>query len=355
MYGGGITDVYLVQDEEGDLKPGGGYPALFYAGENEGSEQYTDLHSITNQDITFVVTSTGSDGRAAGQIAPFIGPDGPASMWCSVNGSPRFLMQASNFQPWALDWINQLIQHLTGGINPHQSTLRSMADVDAEQMAGATPGQAVVMGPNGLWIAGAAVSGGGGGGGTGDATLAGEQTFTGAKTFDALATFNKGAVTRPAAANAVAAIVQALTNQTGNLHEWRDAANAVRAWVGADFGIYAPNTGRTIPYAKAGPVAVGSAGGFPWYNDTGIALPIRSVRGSVVTAGTSTTTFDVQVDGASIYGTAGNRPSIASGQKTSGRNTGYSTNKIPAGSYLTASILAAGTGAADALLQVDTW
>lgn len=352
VFGGGPEDVYLVQDEEGDLRPGGGYPAVFFSGEQENAQQYTDLQSITNQPISFVVTSTGSDGRAAGQIAPFHGPDGVVEMWCSVNNSPRFLLQASNFAGWAADWIQQMIQHLTAGINPHLTTLRSLTDVDSDQMASATPGQAVVMGPSGLFIAGEAVTGGGGG--TGDVTLAGAQTFTGAKSFDALATFNKGTVTKPATTAAVAAIVQALTNQAANIAEWRDATGTPRVWVGADYGLYAANGGRSIPFAKQGALSNGP-GGYAWYNDTGMALPIRSVRANLGTAGTSTTTVDVKVDGVTIYGTISNRPSIVSGQKTSGRNTGFSVSKVPAGSYVTADIIASGTSATDLLVQVDLW
>lgn len=352
MFGGGPEDVYLVLDAEGDLKPGGGYPAFFYDSETGGS-QLVDLLTLTNQPTTYITTSTGTDGRASGQIPPFFGPDNLFEMWCSVNSSPRFLLQASNLGGFAGPLLNQLINHLSGGLNPHQTTVDSLADVNATSTNAATPGQALVMGPSGLWIAGAAVSGGGGG--SGDATLAGAQTFTGAKTFSAATALNGGTIAKPLTSSGVGLIVQGLSSQAGNLQEWKDSTGAVRSWVGADYGVYAPNSGRSITFSRAGALATGT-GTFRWVNDTGIALTIRSVRVSLGTPSTSgTPTFDVNVDGTTIYTTQSGRPTVAVGASGSGKNTAFQVTKIPNGSYLTADVDVAGSGVADATIQIDLW
>lgn len=352
MFGGGPEDVYLVEDAEGDLRGGGGFPARFYTAETGGS-QLTDLQTISQQSVTTITTSDASDGRARGQVPPFFGPDNTFEMWCSVNNSPRFLMQASNLGSFAGPLLNQLIAHLVG-INPHQTSLRSLTDVDAASAGAAVAGQALVMGPSGLWVAGSAVTGGGGGGG--DATLSGVQTFSGAKTFSALTTFTGGTTQKPATISAVGRIMQALANQNSNLDEWRDSSGSARSWVSPSGNHYFPNGGRVIVLTRVGDLTVG-AGSMRYYNDTGTALAIRSVRASVGTASTSgTPQFDVNVNAASIFGTQANRPTIPVSAFTSGKVTGFNAGaSLPDGAFLTADVDIAGTGTKDAVLQIELW
>ncbi len=349
-FGGGPEDVYLIPDAEGDLRPGGGYPALFYTAESGGA-QITDLLNEMLQPVTYVTTADGNGTRAAGQIPTFYGPDNVFEMWCSVNSSPRFVLQASNLGSFAGPLLNQLIQHLSGGVNPHQTTLASLGDVDDVSLGAATTGQALVKGAGGLWIAGNAV---GGGGGSGDVTLAGAQTFTGTKTFTPVQNFNGGTVTKPATAAGVAAIAQALSGQSANLHEWRDTGGSPRAWVSKDFGVYAPNSGRVVTFAKAGAVANGT-GTFRFYNDTGVNLVIRSVRVTLGTAGSTTTTVDVNINGTTIFTTQSNRPSLGNGVVTSGKNTSAQVTNLANGEYLTADIDTSGTGASDLVVQIELW
>lgn len=341
-FGGGPEDVYLIEDEEHDLRGGGGASVLFYTTESGGT-RITDLLDANSSPVTSVTTSNGTDGRAAGQIAPFYGPDGVYEMWASANGSPRFLLQASNLGSQLGPIRDQYLQHAAQS-NGHGTRLQDLANVSSA-VGSATDGQSLVYQTStGLWIAGAAV---GGGGGSGDATLAGTQTFTGAKTFTG------GLTAKPAGTTGQARITQALASQSGNLEEWRDSTAAVKAWMTSDFRMRAPNLGRTICFAKSGTVATGT-GAFRWYCDAGVSLTILSVRATVGTTSTSgTPTIDINVNGTSIYGTQSNRPTIAVGSVTSGKNTGFSTATIGDGQYLTADVDVAGTGTADLIVQVE--
>jgi hypothetical protein len=350
LFGGGPEDVYLIQDTTtGFLKPGPGAQALFYS--DQGMQnRYTDLQSISGQPVSAVTTETGTGVWSSGQIAPLYGPDNVTEMYVSVAGSPPYLMQASAFGSWALPLLIQLQQL----VNQPAPSLANLTDTDSASIAAAAVGNAVVKLANGRWGAGTVASGGGSGGG--DATLAGAQTFTGAKTFSALLTAAAGALLRPSAASGVAAIVQGLASQTGNLEEWRNSAGSALAWVDSAGNLYAPNVGRTLPLSRAGALTVG-VGTLRVYNDSGTALKVKSVRASIGTAASSgTTTFDVKVNGATIYTTTANRPSIASGQSTSGKSTGFNAGAaIPDGGYVTADIVAVGTGAADGVVQIDCW
>jgi hypothetical protein len=350
LFGGGPEDVYLIPDTTtGFLKPGIGAQALFYADSGKVN-RYTDLQTISGQPINSATTETGDGVWAPGQIAPLYGPDNVTEMYVSVAGSPPYLMQASAFGSWALPLLIQLQQHLSQAA----PSLQNLSDTDAASINNAVTGNAIVKLANGLWGAGTVASGGGGG--SGDATLAGTQTFTGAKTFSALLTATGGQVLRPAAANAVASIVQALASQSANLAEWRNSAGTALAWLDPSGNLYAPNVGRTLPLSKAGALATGT-GTMRIYNDSGTALKVKSVRASIGTvATTGATTFDVKVNGATIYTTTANRPSIPAGQNTSGKNTGFNSGaSIPDGGYVTVDIAAVGTNAADAVVQLDCW
>jgi hypothetical protein len=349
LFGGGPEDVYLLQDPgTGYLKPGGGAQALFYA--DSGKQQrYTDLQTLSGQPVTFVTTESGAGVWSAGQIAPLYGPDDVTEMYVSVAGSPPYLMQASAFGAWALPILIQVQQLLSRPL----PSLAGLADVDSQSIGNAATGNAVVKLANGAWGAGTVASGGGG---SGDATLAGVQTFTGAKTFAALLSALGGQLTRPLSATAIASIVRGLSAQSGNLEEWQNSSGTTLAWVDPAGRHYFPNGGFILPLSKAGALANG-VGSMRIYNDTGTTLLLRAVRASIGTAAsTGATTFDVKINGTTVYGTTANRPSIPAGQNTSGRSTGFNSGaSIPDGGYVTVDIVAVGTGAADAVVQILCW
>jgi hypothetical protein len=342
MFGGGPEDVFLRADEDGDLQAGGGATVLFYSGESVGTNPITDLLSISLAPITSVTTSTGSDGRAPGQLAPFYGPDDVYEMWASAAGSPRFLLQASNLGSVLGPIGDQYLQHAALP-NAHGTGLQNLTNVSIPAPAN---GQALIyQSSSGLWVAGTVA--GGGGGGTGDATLAGAQTFTGAKTFTG------GVTERPVSISTAARTVQSLTGQTGNVEEWRDGAGALKAWMTPTFAVHAPNLSQTVAFARAGALTTG-AGTMRFYNDRSVPLTILSIRINTGTPSTSgLPTVDINIDGGTIYTTQGNRPSIAVGALTSGKNTGFATSVLPVGSYLTADVDLAGAGASDLVVQIE--
>lgn len=351
-FGGGPEDVYLTQDvSTGYLKPTGGAQALFYA-DTAKTLRYTDLQTLSGQAISSVTTEAGGVGStwSTGQIAPFYGPDGIFEMWVSVAGSPVFLMQASNLGSFAGPQLAQLQQLLT---RPSPA-LSNLTDVDTDALAAGTTGQALVKLENGMYGPGTVSSGGGSPANM--ATTDTTQTITGAKTLAALLTANGGILAKALTTSAVAAIVQAIAAQTSNLQEWRNSAGTALSWVDTTGNLYAPNIGKVFPLSKAGTLSTGT-GTMKLYNDCGTALKIKSVRASLGTAAsTGTTTFDVKVSGTTIYTVTGNRPSITSGSTTSGKNTAFNAGAtIPDGSYLTVDVVAVGTGAADAVVQIDTW
>lgn len=346
QFGSGPEDVYLVPDDDGDLHQGGGATVLFYSTES-GANPITDLLDVNLSPVTSITTSTGSDSRAIGQIPPFLGPDGVFEMWASANGSPRFLMQASNLGSYLGPVKDQYTQHAAQS-NGHGTRLQDLVGVSSG-VGSVTDGQTIIyQASSGLWIAGSAVAGGGG-----DVTTNTTQTISGTKTFSSLQTFTGGQLSKPAVVSGQARILQALASQTGNVEEWRDSANTAKAWMTSAFALRAPNLGRTITFAKAGAVSTG-VGSYRWYCDLGVTLTILSVRVNVGTASTSgTPTVDVNVNGTTIYSTQGNRPTVAVGAFTSGKNTGFSTTTITDGQYLTADIDVAGTGTADLIVQIE--
>lgn len=351
QYGGGPEDVYMTQDAQtGFMKPTGGAQALFYDS-SARLTRYTDLTTLTGQPITYITTSDGTDGWALGQIPPFYGPDGVFEMWVSVAGSPPFLLQASNLGSYAGPMLSQL-QNLLAAPAP---SLRTLTDVDATSLQNGAIGNAVVKLASGLWGSGT-VATGGGGGGTGDVTTTTTQTITATKTFTAVQAFNAGVTMKPAAVGSVAEIVQALAGQTANLTEWRDSAGSPRSWVSPAGNIYAPNGGRPIILSKAGALATG-IGSFRYYNDSGTTLLIRSIRASIGTPSTSgTPTFDVNVNSTSVFTTQSNRPTIAVGANTSGKVVSFNSGaSIPDGAFVSVDVDVAGTGAADAVVQVEVW
>lgn len=387
MFGGGPQDVYLVTDQEGDLQAGDGIVIRFYATEFGDGNPYTDLTDMNDQAITFVTTSTGLDGRAPGAIAPFKGPDGVFAMWGAAAGQPRFLFTASNLGELLGPIREQYLQHVSQS-NGHSTRLAHLLGVNGEVVEEAPDGH-VVTKVAGLWSAAAPT--GGGGGGVAGVTLDTDQTITGQKTVDAAAaepalrvraavtgqTANifeaysgtdtgQGAVRQLAtyltSAGELRAIAPKTTatplrvkgqpGQTANIGEITDTANVAKSWWAANYAFYAPNVGRTVTLTQTGDVTAG-AGTSTWYNDTGVALTIRSVRASLTTAGSTTTTVDVNLNGTTIYTTQANRPSMTSAAMTSGKNTGMAVQQVPDGGYLTVDVDAAGTGAEGLTVQID--
>ncbi len=393
LFGGTAADVYLLDDEEGDLRRGGGAVALFYNAK-DGGEQYTDLLNFGGAAISSVTTSAGDDGWAAGQLPFFYGPDGVFELFVSVNGSPRVLMPAANLSSYLGPMREQLEAHLTASNrNPHTTRRRDLSDVDGADLDAAPTGQVIVKDASGLWVAGAQAVGGGSG--SGDVTTTTDQTISGMKTMNT-GDINKSTMqfranngqvadlwscwSSPAhgqggqaqrtmyanekgefraiaaAANSVAARIKGQPGQTANIMEITDTSNVAKAWFAANYAFYAPNSGRTIPFSLKGNVAVGE-GGFFWTNDLGVAMTLRSTRWRVKVAPAGAAIIgDIKVNGVSVFATA-NRPTIAAGQTNSGSVSAFQSTPVPAGAELTADIVQIGstTPGADLTCQIELW
>lgn len=391
MFGGGITDWTFVITADDFAQVRGGVTLTFYDQETGGT-RYDDLQTLSGSPMTQVVTSGGLDGRTKGQIPAFLGPNGVFEMWADGNGGsgPRVLMSAANIGSELGPVASQLAAHIApNNVNPHGTTLASLTDVSA--LSSATTGQLIGKDAGGKWVP-VTVPGVGG-----TVTLAGAQTITGAKTFDTgdtattrivvqaaetgqtadiLAAFsgvdtgqggarqrvfylnNEGAARAVAPRSSSPAFrARAQTGQTANIVEVCDSSNNPIAVFTANGSLRAPNIVNSIMLSKAGAVVVG-AGTFTWYNDAGVPLTIRSVRASVGTAPTGATLMvDVNLNGATIYTTSANRPTIPIGAKTSGKNTGMGTTTIPDGGAITVDVDQVGStvAGADLVVQIDVY
>jgi hypothetical protein len=104
LFGGGIADwaltpttLTLVGSVTGSAVVGvaqaGAVDITCWTAETGGT-QYTDLQTTAGAPIDHVTTSDGSDGRAAGQIPPFYGPDGINVVWAAAAAGPRVRLAA---------------------------------------------------------------------------------------------------------------------------------------------------------------------------------------------------------------------------------------------------------------------
>lgn len=106
------------------------------------------------------------------------------------------------------------------------------------------------------------------------------------------------------------------------------------------------------PLSVIGPISVG-AGEHRLYNDSTGVWRIAAVRASVGTppAG-SPLVIDVNRNGTTIFPTQTNRPAVAPGDNTSGRNTLAEVTELLPGDYLTVDVDQVGADAADLVVQI---
>ncbi|MGC4886709.1 hypothetical protein [Micromonospora sp. DT227] len=157
-FGGSLTDwTFTSQDSiegiPGLVQAAGGIQVTFWDQETNGT-RYEDLVDAANNPITFVVSSDGTDGRAAGTIAPFLGPDNVPAMWAEAAGGPRLLING-----WTGAALMDVIAR-AGGIesalaahvaanNPHRTGLADAADMAVPAPDARVVGQVVGVVPGG--------------------------------------------------------------------------------------------------------------------------------------------------------------------------------------------------------------
>jgi hypothetical protein len=388
VFGGGVSDwTFAVDSTTSAAILVGGVQITFWD-QRAGGVQYTDLQNSSGSTITTVTTSTGLDGLALGQIPLFYGPDGVFEMWAEAAGGPRALLSASNLGTYLGPVKAQLDAHVSPAVqNPHGTTLASLPDVAG--MASKTTGQVLAVSSDGLVRPTTVV------GLSGQVTVADVQTVSGTKTFENQGTpgsarvvvnaaeaqtvdvfqvwsgadagtggvkvkttsFNARGEARFTAAkgDSVAVKLAAQTNQTANLFEQTTSGGTTVAWMAQNGTWRAPNLGRSLMFTRNGTLTTG-VGTFMWTNDLGVAVTIRSVRASVGTAPTGAAVIaDVNVSGTTIFGTPGNRPTIAVSATTSGKVTAMSVAVVPDGGTVTVDIDQVGSilAGADLTVQVE--
>jgi hypothetical protein len=389
VFGGGIADWAFGADDDNRAEIIGGAVVKFYNAE-VGGDRYEDLQELNGIGVDQVVTSAGDDGRSTGQIPPFFGPDNVFEMWASANDGPRVLMTAVNIGSFLGPVRERLDAHLSpSNRNPHTSRIVDMADADPESLGAAPVGSAVVMGPGGLWIAGAA-STGGGETPTGAVSITGDEEVRGSKIFDTYEATKPRIVVRAkgtgqtgeimvaysgtdtgqggerqrtfylnekgelraiaAKSNSVAFRLKGQPSQTANIMEVTDTSNTPKAWFGPNYGLYAPNAGFALQWVDEGDIAVTTPGQtFGWVNDLDVDVSLRSFRASLITPYASgslvlnprvVTAGNVSTD---VFAMA-NRPTIEAGAKTTGKLTNMANALVPVGATLLVDVVAIGAG-----------
>ncbi len=386
VFGGGVADWTFSVDGSTSAAILTGAVQITFWDQQVGGVRYTDLQTATGSAATSVTTSTGLDGMAKGQIPLFFGPDGVFEMWAEAAAGPRALITASNLGSYLGPVRAQLDAHVSSAVqHPHNPTLASLPDV--ADMASKTSGQVLAVGVDGLVRPTTVV------GLSGQVTIGDNQTVTGRKTLEAQAapasarrvvnaaetqsvdvlqvwsgadvgtgtakqktvSFSSRGEARftSARGDSVAVRVQAQTNQTANVFEQADASGTTIARMEGNGSWRAPNLGRSLMFHRTGTITV-AAGTFSWYNDLGVPVTIRSVRATVGTAPTGASLIvDVNVNGTTIYGTQGNRPTIAASSTTSGKNTGMSVVAVADGARITVDVDQVGSTVAGAELVVQ--
>ena len=142
----------------------------------------------------------------------------------------------------------------------------------------------------------------------------------------------------------------------GQLSYVQDADKHYR-WDGStwdEFGVPGAGVPDSIVFAQTGTVAI-VTGATRWYNDTGAALTLLSVRASVGTAPTGADLIvDLNLNGTTVWSTQANRATIAAGANT-GESATFNTSSVPDGSYLTADVDQVGSGTPGSDLTVTVW
>jgi hypothetical protein len=110
---------------------------------------------------------------------------------------------------------------------------------------------------------------------------------------------------------------------------------------------------QTLNYSISGTLATGT-GTFKLFNDTGKQWTIGSVRATVGTApvGGTGVRIDLNKNGSSIFASSGVQPTIAPGNTTV-KSTGFATNTVDDGQYLTLDVDSIGSTNAGADLSVQ--
>lgn len=381
-FGGGIADWVFQADSAGVPTLQAGAAVVAYATRESATPLILALDPAGATQVTGVTTSDGTDGYGLGEIPIFYGPDDVTYLWISADGGPRVAIGSLDSADLAGAIAAQFAQHVSQ-VNPHQTKMGDLADAD---FPGSVPAGAVPVwnATSGKWEVStstglnpnAFVSVAGGSVvrvAEGNTTTIGEEIRTPAGNRDTAAnawqaSWNAGTSSVPSWAlgfylNGYAEGRARATRDTGvafrierrssgataDLLQVVDQAGAVLAWINSKGQVRAPNLGRSIPFTALGAITA-NPGRFSWWNDTGTDLILRSIRFSLNTAGSTTSTFDVNDNGTTLYPST--KPQLAAAATTALYSTSFT---IVAGHKITVDIDAAGTGAQDLTCQLELY
>lgn len=155
LFGGETADIYLHEDEEGDLRSYGPLLAKFYDAFDDSASPVLDLLSVAEEVLVEVaVVGTEGDGRR-GQLPAFWGPDEVYELWVSVNDSPRQLLRPVNVGS-NLRAAQEAVAELVNGadLNPFNTSVTDLLDVDGDVVEVAPEGSTLIKLSNGLYGSG---------------------------------------------------------------------------------------------------------------------------------------------------------------------------------------------------------
>jgi hypothetical protein len=138
--------------------------------------------------------------------------------------------------------------------------------------------------------------------------------------------------------------IDGVTAADGDALLWSDSADK-----------YAPGPAATKKTAtfKANATLTAAAGATRLYNDTGATWTILSVRATVETAPSGgSVVIDVNKNGTTIFTTQSNRPTITTGNLTSGTVTNMDVTTVAAGDYITVDVDTATTPSANLTVAI---
>jgi hypothetical protein len=157
LFGGETAEIYLHEDVDGDLHAYGPLVAKCYDGFDDSASPVLDLLSLDEEGLDNLVVTGGDDAEASqiGQLPAFYGPDEVYELWVSVNDSPRQLLRAVNVGSNLIS-TKQSVDLLfnSGDVNPFDTALVDLPDVDGEQVEDAPEGSTLVKLSSGLYSSG---------------------------------------------------------------------------------------------------------------------------------------------------------------------------------------------------------
>lgn len=379
-FGGGIADWVFDRNSVSAVPSAGAAITAWTA--REGGSQYTNLalDPAGATPVTGVLTSDGTDGYGIGEIPIFYGPEDVTYMWLSADGGPRVAVGSIDSADLAGAVATQFAQHASQA-NAHQTAMSDLTDTDFPTTipAGAVlvwnttsskweAATATGLNPNAFVnVAGGSVVRVA----EGNTTTIGEEIRVPAGNRDTAAnawqaSWNAGSSGTPSwalgfylngyaegraratrDAGVAFRVERRASGATGDLFQVVTEAGAALAWINSKGQMRAPNLGRSVPFTALGTVTP-NPGKFVYFNDSGTDLILRSIRFWADTAGTTTSTFDINDNGTTLYPTG--KPTLAANTQTAVYATSFT---IVSGHRLSVDVDAAGTGLKDLTVQFE--